>query len=356
MSDRLLRQPLLDDDPGIESMTRPRLRAFVGAIEQASTERYARLAEAMARRGETATAAALRELLERQREHQAAMLQLSACTDGVAGPAVDPASELPASLRQHWDDASRSALLTPYRVYALAVESARRNFSFYSYLSARAPDPGVQAEIDALAAEELRHAAALRQLRRRAWHAERRPVRLPDLTVGSRRALGEVLAQHETMIAHQLSALAAQLQRLGDAQSAALLQETVRSGAVPHPGVAPPAPTPAPIRADEDHVVRGRDPIAAGGEDARSLLAAWARGDAAESAPADATPGQLLVRAQKPLEAFSETLEAILRTSEGALFERAAAAMDDVTARLARLTQQAERRLQQEGQPEKASS
>lgn len=355
MSDRLLRQPLLDHDPGIECMTRPRLRALVAAIEQATTERYARLAEAMARRGEAATAAALRELLAHQREHQAALLHLGACADGAATPAASPAPELPTSLHQHWDEAGRSALLTPYRVFALAVESARRNFSFYSYLSARAPDPGTQAEIDALAAEELRHAAALRRLRRRAWHAERRPVRLPDLTVGSRRALDEVLAQHESVIARQLGALADRLRRLGDAQSAALLQESGRPGAAPHPSAAPPAPTSVPIPADEDHVVRGHDPIAAGGEDARSLLATWAGGDAAEPAPADATPGQLLVRAQKPLEAFSETLEAILRTSEGALFERAAAAMDDVTARLARLAQQTERRLKQEAEPEKVS-
>lgn len=341
MSDRLMRQPLLDADPEIESLDRRQLYRLVAGIEQQAAERYEHLAAAMTRRGEADTAAALRLLLAPQHERLQAVQRwgerLGVATDATAETALD----LPERLEAHWEEFGRSALLSPYRVFALAVESARRAFVFYSYLSARARDPALQAEIESLAAAQLRHAASLRQLRRRAWRAERRPMRLPDLTVGSQHALDEVLAQHEAVIAARLQALAAQLLQRGDQDSASLLQQATRAA---------PAPTDAtPADADdEDHVVRGHDPIAAGGEDARALLAAWSGGEARGPVDAAATPGQLLVQAQKPLEAFSETLESILRTSEGPLFERAAAAMNDVTARLESISRQAERRLQEE--------
>lgn len=348
MSDRLMRQPLLDDDPAVESLTSAQLQALVMAIEQQRTEHREHLAAVMERRGEAATATALRTLLARQREHLHSVQQRFA-----HAPARHPDGEAarlvpPTSLDAHWDEFARSALLTPYRVYALAVESARRTFAYYSYLSARAEDPHVQADIDALAAGELQYAAALRQLRRRAWRNERRPMRLPDLTVGSTRALREVMTEHEAAIAARLGAIAILLRRLGDAESATLLDR------VAHPAGWKPDDLQrgfgdgALPGLDEDHVVRGHDPISEGGEDARSLVAGWASSGPDDPVDEAATAGQLLTRAQKPLEAYSETLESILRTSEGALFQQAAAAMQDVTARLAEVARQAELRLRDE--------
>lgn len=341
MSDRLMRQPLLDADPEIESVDRRQLHRLVAGIEQQATERYERLAATMARRGETGTAAALRLLLEQQHERMRAVQHWTEQAGMDADEANGAELEVPARLEGHWDEFGRSALLSPYRVFALAVESARRAFAFYSYLSARVQDPALQSEIETLAAAQLRHAASLRQLRRRAWRAERRPMRLPDLTVASHRALDEVLTQHEAAIAKRLGALADQLRRLGDEDSAELLKQATRPEPI-RTGMAPAEPN------DEDHVVRGHDAIAAGGEDARALLAAWVGDSPQDVADDAATPGQLLVRAQKPLEAFSETLESILRTSEGPLFEQAADAMGDVTTRLELISRQAERRLQDE--------
>lgn len=344
MSDRLLRQPLLDDDPEIESLGPAGLCSLVTRIERQAEARYAHLAARMARRGETATAAALRQLLAQQRERVQAVEHWAARLGGAADGNAEAVLPLPPSLHRHWDEASRSALLTPYRVFALAVESARRAFTFYSYLSARTQDSGLRTEIEALAADELRHAAALRRLRRRAWHAERRPMRLPDLTVRSSQALDAVLAQHEAVIAMRLGAIARQLRHLGDADNAALLEQVLQPART--------LPEAAAGATGQDPVVRGHDTLADGGEDARALLATWADDPADGAGSADATtPLRLLVLAQKPLEALSETLEAILRTSEGPLFEQAAAAAADVTARMARITREVERQLQGEPAP-----
>jgi hypothetical protein len=53
----------------------------------------------------------------------------------------------------------------------------------------------------------------------------------------------------------------------------------------------------------------------------------------------------LLVAAQAPLEALSETLDRLLPAMEGELFAQAAAALGNVVSRLSRLALHTERRL-----------
>jgi hypothetical protein len=71
------------------------------------------------------------------------------------------------------EEATRSALLTPYRALALAVEEAQRHFRTFAHIAALAEPADVRREAERLARNELVRAAALRGARRRAYHAER---------------------------------------------------------------------------------------------------------------------------------------------------------------------------------------
>lgn len=309
-----MRKSLLGHDPEIESVGMPMLIGIARAIEGESMQRYASLASTMERRGEFATAAALRIMLDEERAHADAIERWAS---GLGEPLPRPASvtwQLPPDLFSSWDEIAGSALLTPYRVFAIAVDNEQRAFTMYSYLAARAADARVQREAERLAVEELRHAALMRRWRRQAWHRERRAKRgessASDATITSADMLHALLQRHEAIVADLHRVLAARLHALGDDESAQLLMPTVQR----------------PPRAPE---------AVAASPDAAAL-----------DACSDDDPARLLVAAQKPLEAFSEALEAVMRNSEGALFEQAQTALTNVVARLARVALQAARRMQ----------
>jgi hypothetical protein len=75
-------------------------------------------------------------------------------------------------------EAMSSALLTPYRALALAVDEAQLSFSVYAQIAALTRPREVRRQAEDLARKELARAAVLRQARRRAYHADR-PRRLP---------------------------------------------------------------------------------------------------------------------------------------------------------------------------------
>ncbi|MFO1301902.1 MAG: hypothetical protein U1F17_16325 [Burkholderiaceae bacterium] len=206
--------------------------------------------------------------------------------------------QLPAELTSSWDEIAGSALLTPYRAFAIAVDNETRAFALYSYLAARATDPGVRAQAERLGIEELRHAAVMRRWRREAWHRERREAPQPAaVAVASVDALHALLAKREAAIAQIHRTIAARLREIGDDESANLLETLLETPSRPAAGSAgPPAPVP-----DTD------DPV------------------------------HLLVAAQKPLEALSEELEAVMGAATVALFEQSEVALVNVVTRLARI-------------------
>jgi len=279
-------------DPEVESLSMSELVGIASSIERESLQRYAMLAETMKRRGEAATAAAFQVLLEEERHH----------VDAVARLAADLGQAVPEPGRFDWkpppgpwDEVSGSALLTPYRAFAIAVDDKKRAFALYSYLAARTTDPRVRAQVERLGIEQLRHEAVVRRWRREAWHREQRAAPEAAAAVASTEALLALLATREAAIARTHGALAARLRELGDLDSARLL-DTLRAAPADAGSSAAAAPVP-----DTD------DPV------------------------------HLLVAAQKPLEALSEEIEAVMRTAEGALFDRAEAALVDVVTRLARI-------------------
>ena len=296
-----MRVSLLMRDPEIQSVSMALLVGIASSIERESLKRYATLAETMGRRGEAATAAAFRVMLEEERHHVDEVARWAA---DLGEQVPEPGSfdwQLPAELSSSWDEIAGSSLLTPYRAFAIAVDNEKRAFALYSYLAARATDPRVRAQAERLGIEELRHAAVMRRWRREAWHRERRAAREAPQpaasAVASADALNALLAKREAAIAQAHRTIAARLREIGDDESANLLETLLEAPSRPAAGAAgPPAPVP-----DTD------DPV------------------------------HLLVAAQKPLEALSEELEAVMGAATGALFEQLEAALVNVVTRLARI-------------------
>ena len=299
------RRSLLGEDPDIDVVDMATLVQIAAAIEHEAVRRYEQLAGLMDSRGEPATATAFRVMLEEERRHVEAVDRWAASVGEAVPAAGDFEWRLPADLSSSWDEVAGSTLLTPYRAFAMAVENEERAFSFYAYLAARAENDQVRAEAEKLGTEELRHAALLRRWRRRAYHRERRAMRVDPPQVESVAMLRELLAQHEAAIAAVHFALVPRLERAGDEAGARLLESFIPQSARQRAATAAIGVAPPPM-----------DMAGAPDEDARHLL----------------------VDAQKPLEALADELEAVMATAEGDLFEEAAAAMTGVLERIARIS------------------
>lgn len=299
-----MREPPFEHTPEARPRTLAELVGIANAIEHESVRRYTLLAESMALRGEAATAAALRVMLAEENEHVDAVAHWAASL-GQTLPGVEAFKrQVPADLWRGWDEAAGSARLTPYRAFAIAADSEQKAFAFYSYLAAEAADPKIRAQAEQLALEELSHAALMRRFRRQAWHRERREAQDTPSAVKTAGDLHALLGRHEADIAARHRAIAARLRALGDEEDAALLERLLQSPAWPADTHAPPQPAP--------------------------------EGDAVG----------LLVAAQEGLETFSETLENVLRTTEGELFDAAEHALANVVTRIAQLSLHTARRLQ----------
>lgn len=287
----------LGKDPESSVKSLAELVGIANAIETEAQQRYLWLAAEMARRGATETAEAFRKLAREEDGHISAV-KLWAEGLGEAVPQGAFSWRLPEEFAGSWDTAAASTLLTPYRAFAVAVDNEQRAYAFYIYLAARADDPKVAAEAEALAREELKHAALLRVWRRAAWRREKRQA--PSPRPEDRDALLAMIAEEERAIAALHRRLAERLTKLGDRTSAALLAELARQAEVrAAPGTA---------------------------------AAAAAEGDGTHSARS------LLFDAQKPLERLSEKLEDVLIAPPDEGTQRAAQdALADVVARIARL-------------------
>lgn len=195
---------LLSQDPQMTPGTMAELIAIATRIEHESVRRYQWLATEMRQRHEHETAAAFDKLAVEEQHHMAAVAEWAQALG--EGPLVDHEIHwhLPKDLAQNWEDAAGSALLTPYRAFAIAVENEERAFAFYTYLAASTPDAGIAKQAEILAKEELHHAALLRAWRRATWHQNERGARTGSRAssrIETLPALEAVIAQHEAGIA-----------------------------------------------------------------------------------------------------------------------------------------------------------
>jgi rubrerythrin len=298
MGDRLLGN---DRVPEIRSVGQ--LAGIANEIETQTIEGYRSLARQMARRGHAETARTLRQMAAEGEAH-AAVHWPARRPQGAGHGRERSVDVLPPEFAALWDAVRESALLTPYRALALAVQNEQRAFVFYSYLAARAHDPAAAKEAERLALAKLRHAAALRRWRRAAYR-DQQPGGAPAETVDPDLLKSWVPeAEREIAVCHRSVAHALTL--AGDDGSAALL----RAGS----------------------------------------LVPFAELSASETCPdpdcAGADPIRLLAAAQKPLERFGERLEAALdRCADEAGYrlaqahlERTILRLDRIKRRLAELT------------------
>ncbi|GER07940.1 hypothetical protein GCM10007972_15950 [Iodidimonas muriae] len=195
---------LLSQDPQMTPGTMAELIAIATRIEHESVRRYQWLATEMRQRHEHETAAAFDKLALEEQHHVAAVAEWAQAFGDVPSGDHEIHWHLPKELAKNWEGAAGSALLTPYRAFAIAVENEERAFAFYTYLAASTPDAEIAKQAEMLAKEELHHAALLRTWRRAAWHQNERGAHKDSGSSSKIETLPELeaaIAQHEAEIA-----------------------------------------------------------------------------------------------------------------------------------------------------------
>src|SRR5580658_10262155 len=168
----------LEQEPDARSHTLAELMGLAAAMESEAILRYGQLAAEMSRRGDHGLAAMFQVLLEEERAHLAGIERWSRATTGDSPPAARRPWQLPPEIARSWEEAVRSALLTPYRALSIAVLNEDRGFAFYTYVAARAEDTAARA-----AAARLAERAARPDAGRAADHSRcdrLRPSRVAD--------------------------------------------------------------------------------------------------------------------------------------------------------------------------------
>lgn len=264
------RLPLLTREPGGRIVNLEALVGLANAIEAEAVARYGQLAATMEARGEAATAAVFRDMQAFEASHVESVARLASRLQQKVPPAEGFTWLLPPEIAESWETVQHSALLTPYRALAIAVTNEERAFALYSYLAAHAEDAEVAQQAEALAREELSHAAELRVRRRLAWRRES-PASGRSLAdgIGSLDDFHAIHAHLQRQAADAHRAIATALVAAGDAESARLVDA---------------------LAAREEEVA-----APAGDPSARLLQ--------------DVSPEGLLQQALKPLETASEVYE-----------------------------------------------
>ena len=145
--------------------------AIADALERAAVRRYESLGACMRRVGHADLARVFEALAQEERQHVENVEHLAQASQS-SGPS-DDISELMLPETFEIGDAAAAALLTPYKALSLAVRGEEQAFSFWTYVASEAANAEVRAQAEAMARQELVHAAKLRHERRRAYHAER---------------------------------------------------------------------------------------------------------------------------------------------------------------------------------------
>jgi rubrerythrin len=162
----------LEEEPKARPRDLAELMSLASAMEEEAVRRYDGLAADMEKIGELGVAGTFLALVEEERDHVAEINRWSIeLTGALPLPASRPWT-LPPEIGRSWAEVAASTRLTPYRALSIAVHNEERGFAFYTYVAAHT-DPRVAAAAERLAVEELRHAASLRQERRRAYRRER---------------------------------------------------------------------------------------------------------------------------------------------------------------------------------------
>jgi rubrerythrin len=210
--------------PDIGAATIEEVLAIADTLERAAVARYATLGHCMRQVGNAELAAVFEALSAEEKLH----------VDGVQRLSRQLLHQPPHADLRHWplpetfgaQEAAPAALLTPYRALSIAVHAEERAFAFWSYVASEAGRDDVRSQAEAMARQELVHAAKLRQLRRRAYHTHRRHHTMPEIEIRTGRsatAIREDLNRSISVAAGLLLSAARKLERVPDRDSAQLL-------------------------------------------------------------------------------------------------------------------------------------
>lgn len=214
-----MRRPWNIATPTIEEIL-----AIADQLERAAVSRYATLGRCMRKVGHDELATIFEKLAEEEKLHVDGVERLSQALLHRHPDAALGDWALPATFGA--DEVGPLSLLTPYRALSIAVRAEERAFAFWSYVASEAGSDDVRSQAEAMARQELVHAARLRHVRRRAYHTERLHNPSPKLDPGagpSAAAVHDDLRRTIAETAVLLLAAARKLERLHDDDSARLL-------------------------------------------------------------------------------------------------------------------------------------
>ena len=213
--------------------------AIALTLETESAARYGELARSMRDLGLHDVAAVFDHLVAEEGDHAAAIERWAREATGAA-PDVAWLRWRPSDAFDEEDaqTIASSQLASAYRALSLAVRNEERAFLLWTYIAAQAEDPQIRSAAEAIAVEELRHAAMLRQERRRAFHAARRPgARAAKPPAAAARALEQELAIGLTALA-RATAFAAAAPELRSLAAEARAMAGVAEAATEEPAMA----------------------------------------------------------------------------------------------------------------------
>lgn len=253
--------------------------AIALALETEAAARYGELARSMRDLGLLDVAAVFEHLVVEEGHHAEAIGRWSReATGSVPDPRWIRWQPSDAFDEEAAQAIASSRLASAYRALSLAVRNEERAFLLWTYIAAHAADPAIRAAAEAIAVEELRHAAMLRQERRRAFHAARRATpgarpALPPETAA--RAVEQELAVGLAALAESaaFAAAAPDLRRLAaEAQEMANASGSVAATAEGSPPVAGEAPSLASLRRLAERAAELHLEAADGARDEQALL------------------------------------------------------------------------------------
>jgi rubrerythrin len=183
--------------------------SIADAMERGAAKRYATLADCMRRVGHTDLAHVFDALALEEMQHVESVKHLAQASQSV-GPEADIAGfALPRTFEI--DDAGSAALLTPYKALSLAVRCEEEAFTFWAYVASETANSEVRVQAEAMARQELVHAAKLRHERRRAYHAEKQQRQPEPVDVLDNDAMRAFIGRQEHETAEILNGAADRL-------------------------------------------------------------------------------------------------------------------------------------------------
>jgi rubrerythrin len=144
--------------------------SIADAMERGAAKRYETLAECMRRVGHDDLARVFDALALEERHHVESVERLAEASQTAGSGADFVGFALPETFEI--EDAGSAAQLTPYKALSIAVRCEEEAFTFWTYVASETTDADVRVQAEAMARQELVHAAKLRHERRRAYHAD----------------------------------------------------------------------------------------------------------------------------------------------------------------------------------------